>query len=256
MTGKSDNVLRCAIYTRKSTSTASCSSSTRSMPNARPARPTSSRRRPSFSVKGGVRYQFYVNSALLKGRKSEAGSVLRVSATAPEATVLQVVRQKFEVLGENNGLTPADLVDHKVARVVLNPKHIVITLKGAGENSSEPIEVPWSPRKTRELAQIDEARSNSHRPPNPRLVRAIIRAHVWLKLLTDGTHDSIEALAGAVGLHPKHIRNSIRLAFLAPAIIKSILRGEQRAALMLGDLDDAIALRWDKQKRQLGPIPK
>jgi hypothetical protein len=37
---------------------------------------------------------------------------------------------------------------------------------------------------------------------------------------------------------------------------KSILRGDQRAALMLGDLDDAIALSWDKQQRQLGPIPK
>jgi hypothetical protein len=137
---------------------------------------------------------------------------------------------------------------------VLDQKHVVITLKS--ENGSEPIEVPWSHRKTRELAQIDEARSNGHRPPNPRLVQAIIRAHVWLKLLTDGTHDSIEALARAVGLHPKHIRNSIRLAFLSPAMTKSILCGDHRAALMLGDLDDAIALSWDKQQRQLGPIPK
>jgi len=41
----------------------------------------------------------------------------------------------------------ADLVDHTVARVVLDLKHIVITLKSAGENSSEPIEVPWSAQK-------------------------------------------------------------------------------------------------------------
>jgi hypothetical protein len=39
---------------------------------------------PSFSVKGGVRYPFYVSSALLKGRKADAGSVLRVSAAALE----------------------------------------------------------------------------------------------------------------------------------------------------------------------------
>ena len=140
--------------------------------------------------------------------------------------------------------------------MVLDPKHVVITLKSAGENSSEPIEVPWSPRKTRELAQIDEAGSHGHRPPNPRLVQAIVRAHVWLKLLTDGTHDSIEALAGAVRLHPKHIRNSVRLAYLLPAMTKSILRGDQRAALRLGDLDDAVALSWDKQQQQLGPISK
>ena len=134
---------------------------------------------PSFSVKNGVRYPFYVSSALLRGRKAEAGSVLRASAADLEATVLQALRQKFEVLGESNGLTPADLVDHKLARVVLDPKHVVITLKSAGENSSQPIEVPWSPRKTRDLAQIDEAAaSHGHRPSNPRLAQAVVRAHV------------------------------------------------------------------------------
>jgi DNA invertase Pin-like site-specific DNA recombinase len=211
---------------------------------------------PSFSVKGGVRYPFYVNSALLKGRKAEDGSLLRVSAPALEATVLQALRQKFAVLDGNNGFTPADLVDRKVARVVFNQKHVVITLTSAGENSSEPIEVPWSPRKTSELAQINEAKSIGHRPPNPCLVQAIVRAHVWLKLLTDGTHDSIEALAGAVWLHPKHIRNSIRLAFLSPTATKAILDGQQRATLTLGDLNEDIALSWDKQQRQLGPVPK
>jgi hypothetical protein len=138
---------------------------------------------------------------------------------------------------------------------VLDPKHIVITLKSAGEKGSEPIEIPWSPRKTHELAQIDEAGSHGHRPPNPRLVQAVVRAHVWLKLLTNGTYDSIEALAGAVGFHPKHIRNSVRLAYLSPVATKAMLDGQQRATLTLGDLDEDIALSWHKQQRQLGPIP-
>jgi site-specific DNA recombinase len=33
---------------------------------------------PSFSTKNGVRYRFYVSSALLRGRKAEVGSVGRV----------------------------------------------------------------------------------------------------------------------------------------------------------------------------------
>jgi hypothetical protein len=90
---------------------------------------------PSFAVKGGVRYPFYVNSALLKGHKVDAGSVLRVAAAALEATVLQALRQKLAVIGENDGLTLADLVDHKVARIVLDPKHVVITLKSAGKTA-------------------------------------------------------------------------------------------------------------------------
>jgi hypothetical protein len=99
----------------------------------------------------------------------------------------------------------------------------------SGENvSNNPIEVPWSPRQTRELAQVDEVgASTGHRPPNPRLVQAVVRAHTWLKLLTDGTYDSVESLARAVDLHPKHVRNAIRLTFLSPAIIKSIVYGDQ-----------------------------
>src|SRR5512146_992113 len=67
------------------------------------------------------------------------------------------------------------------------------------------------------------------------------------------TPPAFEALAGAVGLHPKHIRNSIRLAFLSPTATKAILDGQQRATLMFGDLDEDIALSWHKQQRQQEP---
>src|SRR6267378_4993969 len=42
---------------------------------------------PSFSSKNGVRYRFYVSSALLRGRKTETGSVGRVSAADIEGMV-------------------------------------------------------------------------------------------------------------------------------------------------------------------------
>src|SRR6195256_4817480 len=47
---------------------------------------------PSFSSKNGVRYRFYVSSALLRGRKTEAGSVGRVSAAEIESTVLAALQ--------------------------------------------------------------------------------------------------------------------------------------------------------------------
>src|SRR5438874_2653908 len=43
---------------------------------------------PSFSSKNGVRYRFYVSSALLRGRKAAAGSIRRVSAAQIESAVL------------------------------------------------------------------------------------------------------------------------------------------------------------------------
>jgi DNA invertase Pin-like site-specific DNA recombinase len=212
---------------------------------------------PSFSVKGGVRYPFYVSSALLKGRKSEAGSISRVSATDVEAAVLDAVRRQFGESRNNGGHTANDLIEQSVARIVLQPKQVVIVLKSSGENGSDPIEVPWSPRHKRELAQIDEgSASNGHGPPNPRLVQAVVRAHAWLKLLADGTYDSIESLARAVDLHPKHVRNAIRMAFLSPAITRSIIHGRQRPSLLLGDLTRAVAFSWAKQQQQLSAVPE
>jgi site-specific DNA recombinase len=211
---------------------------------------------PSFSIKGAVRYPFYVSSALLRGRKSAAGSISRVSATDIEATVLEAVRRKFAESGETVACTAVDLIEQNVARIVLGAERVVIALTSSDKNVSTPIEVPWSPRQTRELAQIEIAASSGHRPPNPRLVQAVIRAHAWLKLLTDGTYNSVESLARAVDLHPKHVRNAIRLAFLSPAIIRSIVYGDQRAKLLLGDLAKAVAYSWDKQQRQLRPIAK
>jgi site-specific DNA recombinase len=43
---------------------------------------------PSYSTKNGVRYRFYVSSALLRGRKTDVGSVGRLSAAEIESAVL------------------------------------------------------------------------------------------------------------------------------------------------------------------------
>jgi hypothetical protein len=39
---------------------------------------------PSYSTKNGIRYRFYVSSALLRGRKDAAGSVARIAAAEIE----------------------------------------------------------------------------------------------------------------------------------------------------------------------------
>jgi hypothetical protein len=87
-------------------------------------------------------------------------------------------------------------------------------------------------------------------------VQAVVGAHAWLKLLTDCRRDSVKkSLSRTVDLQPKHVRNAIRLAFLSPAIIKSMVCVDQHAKL-LGDLAKAGAFSWDKQQRQLHPTQK
>jgi hypothetical protein len=50
---------------------------------------------PSFSTKNGVRYRFYVSAALLRGRKTEVGSVGRVAAEEIEGSVFAALRIKI-----------------------------------------------------------------------------------------------------------------------------------------------------------------
>src|SRR3954447_19131858 len=50
---------------------------------------------PSFSTKSGVRYRFYVSSALLRGRKDAAGSVPRVAAREIEGIVEASIRKQI-----------------------------------------------------------------------------------------------------------------------------------------------------------------
>src|SRR5258705_2225006 len=75
---------------------------------------------PSFSNKNGVRYRFYVSSALLPGRKAAAGSVARVPAAEIESAVLAA-------------LTPGQGDDHEpgsiemVERVIVAPDYLILT---------------------------------------------------------------------------------------------------------------------------------
>jgi hypothetical protein len=119
-----------------------------------------------------------------------------------------------------------------------------------------PITLNWLPLKfpsNNELAAIvfaiDETGANHlQRAANPLLVRAIVRAHSWLRSLFDGTYGSIEDLARGLDLHPKVVRKGFKLAFLSP-ITKGVLLGEQGGVRLLRDLELATALSWHQQSR-------
>jgi site-specific DNA recombinase len=50
---------------------------------------------PTHANKQGVRYRYYVTHALLQGRKGQAGSVARVSASDVEQLVIGALRAAF-----------------------------------------------------------------------------------------------------------------------------------------------------------------
>jgi site-specific DNA recombinase len=194
---------------------------------------------PSFSSKNSVRYRFYVSAALLRGRKAEAGSIGRVAAPDIEAAVMTAVRQH----DQNEACSSSDdantKLDH-VSRVEVGGAGLRIKLKSIptvaddsdNQLSDEAyqtetiIEWPWqSPGKTTTTANHILPQDETSRP-NPNWLQAVVRAHAWIRQLTDGTYATIEQLASASQLHPKIVRQSIKMAFLSPDATASILRGD------------------------------
>src|ERR1700719_1377818 len=81
---------------------------------------------PSFSTNNGVRYRFYISSALLRGRKAEAGSVGRLAAQAIEDAVVQAVRKH---LPTDEPLDDVQFLDRHLSRVELGQDELIISLR-------------------------------------------------------------------------------------------------------------------------------
>jgi site-specific DNA recombinase len=199
---------------------------------------------PSFSSKNGVRYRFYVSSALLRGRKDKAGSVARVAARKIEGIVEEAVRRKLDIADASG-----EAITDRIERIVLGDTQIRVTVNAKDSDSPAPaIEIPWTSNK----ASYDYRPAPSEREPNPKLVKAIVRAHAWLADLTNGHFSSVEELADSVRLHPKFVRQALRFAFLAPGLIRVILEGGHAAGATLNKIPKALPLIWSAHDRMHG----
>jgi DNA invertase Pin-like site-specific DNA recombinase len=183
---------------------------------------------PTYAVKKGVRYPFYVSTALLKGRKTQAGSISRVSAADIETATVTMLRKHTKEADDKNVLPPREIIEHLVRRIVVRSRKIVIELKKtASHDSSPPLEIAWTKPAIGGASDIIEPTrvgGAALAQSKPELVQAVVRAHLWLKQLQEGTYGSIEGLGRAVTIHPKNIRAGLRLAFLAPEIYKELFR--------------------------------
>jgi site-specific DNA recombinase len=205
---------------------------------------------PSFSAKNGVHYRFYVSSALLRGRKADVGSVGRVPAAELESTVLAALKTHQQQGQSDSAL--ASIGD--VERVVIARDQLLITMAAgpAGEDcTTQEIRIAWS-TKAKDAATSVEGNGVLERAHNEGLIQSAVRAHVWMHCLQNGTYESIEALAEANRLHPKVVRQALRLAFLSPDVTSAILEGRQPAGLSLAQIPKLLALPWAEHRRLLG----
>ena len=90
----------------------------------------------------------------------------------------------------------------------------------------------------------------SDRKTNQKLLQAIVRALAWSKDLSSDRYASVEDLAHAAGVHPKVVRQALRLAFLSPEVTSAILEGDR--AVELKQIPKLLPISWHEQRLMLG----
>src|SRR4030081_1552794 len=101
---------------------------------------------PSHVRKRGIKYRYYISSALLQGQAEQAGAVSRIPADEIEALVVKCVRGH---LNESTDIEDAPLIHTHVVRVEVQSDQLAIELanaKGTGpkrKRQGNLTEVAW-----------------------------------------------------------------------------------------------------------------
>ena len=84
------------------------------------------------------------------------------------------------------------------------------------------------------------------------LVRALIKARRWQKMLEAGEASTIKDLAEKEGVDRTYMARLLKLNILSPLIVERILTGDYPDSVSLETLRLGIPLDWDEQGRAFG----
>ncbi len=89
---------------------------------------------------------------------------------------------------------------------------------------------------------------------DPHLIRTLQQAHIWLQKLTSGKAASFADIATHNKIDARHVARTVRLAFLAPDIVETILEGRELRCLTCETLlkADDLPANWREQRHVLG----
>lgn len=211
----------------------------------------------------GKAHRYYVSTAVLTGRREAAGSLGRVPAKALE----DLVSDRLSLLIKERAFS-WEVARGLIKRVVIGSERIVIELRDDADASNLSELIPASDQFDVAARAISVAIRMGRRGGavrildhtgrrivdraelNATLINAIGKAWRWRMQLLNGEYPTSTALARAEGLTQTGLHHYLRLAYLAPDLIREILDGRQRPGLALDQLCDAdLPLAWDAQRR-------
>jgi site-specific DNA recombinase len=212
---------------------------------------------PTYSVKGGLRYRYYVSRAMVEMRKSEAGTVPRVSAEEVEAKVIEALRS---VIDRHEQDSEGPVILAMASRIVIERGRIAIelTAESAAILGQPQLHVPWSPKPGKAkrniiLPHVDPSKDQRPIQAERRsaLLRSVSKGRFWLKELSAGHIQDVETIAAREGRSKRSVQMMISLAFVAPDIIEAAVAGALPRGIGLTRLMDLPPL-WAEQRQALG----
>lgn len=244
---------------------------------------------PVHACKGKTRYRYYVSRDLHHAGDSANAEGWRLPAREIEplvrAKTLELVANPVELMEQSGsplpspdafnaivgrgkalaealserGAAAARLLRELIAEVRIAPAKVTITIdsdKLANRLKlppfSRPIEVEAPVAlKRRGIAMRLITRSGERPLPvvDQALVKAILQARSWWGELQANSRLTVTDIAKREGISSPYVVRIVRLAFLSPTVLKSIIQGSAPAHLTLKRLQapDAIPVLWDNE---------
>jgi hypothetical protein len=82
---------------------------------------------------------------------------------------------------------------------------------------------------------------------DPYILRALGRAWAWRRRMEAGEFGTVRDLAIAVNLAERHVSRQLRLAYLAPEVLKRLVFGREVSAVTVMQLSECAGLPWSDQ---------
>jgi hypothetical protein len=99
------------------------------------------------------------------------------------------------------------------------------------------------------MAPISSALPRVALTPDDALLKALVRAHRWSRMLEGDQFASVAELAASEKVNHSYVCRLLRLNLLAPDIVQEILDGTQNRDLELKDLTKPFPVEWAAQRK-------
>ena len=119
-----------------------------------------------------------------------------------------------------------------------------------GSSDTIRVVIPLTIRKRNGRPKIlppDEVTVRDGRSQDPHVLRAIARAWSWRRQLETGAASTIQDIAAAEKVSDRFVGRMIRLAYLSPNVLETLVITRKPPALSLNDLMAVAELPWAEQ---------